>query len=1196
VAKTSSTFSSKTIVSVPPAPSSYDRSAFETAIAAIIATQSTRLEKSIDAIEKTESFPPAEILSVIDYNRTYDLSAIGKIEKNSYGSYYDSLESIHSITCEDVSYIATKCLENDATGAWTSLENSVNTDVEDAKSLINFLSTYFLAVERAQESLNFTRKNDENLQSFGESFLKSRTTIYGTRPENRVFSTENILNESFESNAEALKKMLEVLKNNLTKENETTYQAIINSLSLKTVRDLNLVEDHWNAIDSLGDSNAERLAACSEIISHIFSLSVGLQKFNNSNLLSKVSNKNDLGSIFDGTNLTSRPGRTSGPDPFPYRRNVINENSDLSALSLLQYDSSEGDIIVPVENEGAPDGHSYLSGRDALIKLPILNGEFSFAEFKRFCEIFEKNRSNIEFYLELFLGQCDPVNEITPFEIFKIICKNFLDGLVYADDNDRAKLTLFLLKYAASSVADRQNIVRAVEILKTNQVDVGTSTTDTIETTTTTSTEGEEISEKSDATTTRVEIKRYEKTKRIIEKYASNINKDDLLKNFLGSIVSNAPGIKGDDATTLSLIYNDLGSSLNTDSKTFFNFILNSYDEIVKSSVNMLPEDQEIVNKSGTTLYSNFDEFGLLVLIVECFANLASGMTGLQPTPSGVLGYTINDEVISGSTSLSGVKESLRDFLNQLQVSEFMNISSDSSYMRSILIAFSTLLNKQEKYQNSQAYLAAFSDEMRRSRDNLVKSSNDMLNNSTNGRTLNNQEGREVLANLSLQQIACRRSSFEKYLPESGSGYLPRRTTYSVIESKVLDTLLSSTTFSSSTSENFRIVVCAAPILSIDNKVERDDDGIASASGEKNQTGVLDLVIFRKDHEFDDLIFKPKAYLLDPLLYVGPSAFNNITSDDVITGDDIVLEICKRSIFSLHDLDDTRYLTYADALDDERYTYLSQSEIEEILKNTMLSYLLESYIYKLSGAIFDECVNIELDSSISDTGLSAISTASNLKLPDLVLPTTSQINSMLDRDGEIDPLAPVTGMTIGDKEIIASLANSYLLRNDRFIDRFIKKNNFDRVFSVIVDPDDFEVDVDRTISENGLAGRIMINKLQEQNLLIETAVSDVTKKMLIPRDPAAGGFSIGNLSCQFSPNSSSSLKEETLTTSEMSGADPGGYVAVGPSKGLIKYGSDPTDLTSTLGGAFEKESASGDGSGSGGSSFPSSTSSTSTPA
>ena len=139
MATTTSTITSKSIVSIPPTPSSYDKTVVETAIASIIATQSVRNEKTIDAIEKTESFPPAEILALVDYNRIYDISAAGEIKKNSYGSYYETLESVHSITNEDVAYIVQKCLENDVAGQWAALKNIADSDVIDSNNLINLL-------------------------------------------------------------------------------------------------------------------------------------------------------------------------------------------------------------------------------------------------------------------------------------------------------------------------------------------------------------------------------------------------------------------------------------------------------------------------------------------------------------------------------------------------------------------------------------------------------------------------------------------------------------------------------------------------------------------------------------------------------------------------------------------------------------------------------------------------------------------------------------------------------------------------------------------------------------------------------------------------------------------------------------------------------------------------------------------------
>ena len=82
------------------------------------------------------------------------------------------------------------------------------------------------------------------------------------------------------------------------------------------------------------------------------------------------------------------------------------------------------------------------------------------------------------------------------------------------------------------------------------------------------------------------------------------------------------------------------------------------------------------------------------------------------------------------------------------------------------------------------------------------------------------------------------------------------------------------------------------------------------------------------------------------------------------------------------------------------------------------------------------------------------------------------------------------------------------------IDRLIVASAFDRIFAVCVDPDDFEIDQQQSIKENGALAKTMIASLTKQGLIFQKSGSTYFR----PRDPLAGGFSIGSVSSQFVPH------------------------------------------------------------------------------
>jgi hypothetical protein len=293
---------------------------------------------------------------------------------------------------------------------------------------------------------------------------------------------------------------------------------------------------------------------------------------------------------------------------------------------------------------------------------------------------------------------------------------------------------------------------------------------------------------------------------------------------------------------------------------------------------------------------------------------------------------------------------------------------------------------------------------------------------------------------------------------------------------------------------------------------------------------MLEVVVGRKDHELDDLLFKEKIFLFDPQLFVSPDCFSDFSSQKRSSDPDAALSIAKRIKFLLCDRDSSSLLSYNDLKSNPRYSSLSSKQFDEIVKNTTLSYLMETYTFKLCGMLADEIISLEIDDSTSQAGIAALVSLAGLNLPDLVLPTAAQINASFGSDGEVDISKFVDGMTTGDKELLAGLTSSFLMRNDTLTDRVLLRSKFDRVMSVVIDPDDFEIDRAESVKQNGAAARAMLQSLAKQGMIIQSGSS----MKLRPRDPLSGGFSIGSVYCQFMPHTVSSEPGTLLRMSKQS--------------------------------------------------------------
>jgi hypothetical protein len=449
----------KTTISTPAAGAIKTPSLVTSTIGASLSKKSSN---NTQAVEKTESAPPAEIVAVVDFNRIHSTAGNLKTSTTPYGSYYDALDSIHSIMSEDVTYAVTKALENDTSGEWKSLKSTTDADAADAVDFIEDLTRLLDSIEQAEKSLDFGRTGDQEIQQAAVDYLKSKIKIYDKKAEERGFDLVNIIGESAttNTNADSLREVLERLRKTLTKETSPFCKTIIDGLSQKISNDLNARTGNEHAkafklFDATG-ANTGNLFYCSEVLSHVMLMSSGIARVKNDAISSRISfNASDLASIFNG----AMPG-----NPLPFRRSLSSGNlgSNLVTLSLIQYDGVDGGTVIPVQAEDSPKQPGYKSGPNALIRSPLRNGNFNFDSFDAFVSQFEKNRLELESYLELLLGYLDTENELTPSGILRTIIKNFVAGLNIVSSNVSAAYELLAISLASQEIPGSENITSSL--------------------------------------------------------------------------------------------------------------------------------------------------------------------------------------------------------------------------------------------------------------------------------------------------------------------------------------------------------------------------------------------------------------------------------------------------------------------------------------------------------------------------------------------------------------------------------------------------------------------------------------------------------------------------------------------------------------------------------------------------------------
>jgi hypothetical protein len=1190
------TNSSKTKVSSPAAGTIKSNSKFT---GAALGNLSKRLSTLVQSFEKKENSKPTEVISIVDFNRVYERSGASGAKLTPYGQYFKALESVHSITTEDVTYVVAKALENDSTGAWGSFKDNVDASIEDSQDFIQDLTDILNKIEQAERSLDISRTDDAEIRSQAVEYLSSKIKRYHQSPDTRGFNpTDFYAHGAAMSGSTLLKAMLTRLRETIINEFDESHQLILSSL--KAPNDLNAKSpgDFWTSLQRPSGTNG-KLRVSARILSQVLMLSSGIPKLNSDPISGRISfDPKSVDAIFNGTSNTPRRGKTSEPDKLPFTNRLSKDiGPNYVTLSMLQKNTRDGKIVIPVDIEDDPN-EKYFAGSTKLIREAIKGGDYQFTELSEFAEEFEKSRQDLETYCELLVGRCDNTCVLTPDEVLRTVIRYFIKAVEVCEYNKMSSYEMLAVKKSNSNLGLKQAVLQSAGRTKYFQmianVNSGTSGEESSyeKTVTTVKTSpGESITNDATTNTTQSENKSPNRPVRVVERLASDSPTSTEIKDYVYSILLKeakdgpptkqelqkkleklrskledyelkrniaiaayaaaiaggavsgaftlgagaAAGMAAAQIALASIAYFDskvievkqmitktnediknapvydnkdnvkqqLYDMTLTTSDTVISCLVDAYNELINAAVSRLPSEQTLTNTDGTTRYGSLDEFGLLSLLVQMFGALADQIE------IGASKDSLGNLLLDGSdgASLRSFKVDLKNLIPDNDEYRFDLVDCDEASQTKD--AMTDLILDTIRYQNVQAFLSAYSNILLKSKNELILSVDDILSSPGRRETFDNASGRKLMSSLTSQQIIYRRALLDRYLPNSSFGYLPERIRFNQNESNALDTLLSSEFYSKRESENTRIAFVGIPIGTLNESIKYKNEDL----GDVNFSGFIELLLYKKDQQFDDIIFKETSYLFDPRLFIVASSFDSIRNLRISPSDDVALRIAKLCTFRLYDRNGQVDLAYNDLKNHERYSKVSAKILNNIVRNTLTSYLLETYVYKVSGMIFDESISLDLDDSVTQSSINALGALSSLSLPDLKLPTASQINDLM-ANGSVNFSADIEGISTGDKELIAAMTDSFLMKEESPFDRLIATPKFDRVVAISFDPDSFEIDVSKTKRESGEIGDAMLKSMTRAGLLVEKNNS----VRVIPRDPASGGFSIGSFSCQFVPH------------------------------------------------------------------------------
>lgn len=294
--------------------------------------------------------------------------------------------------------------------------------------------------------------------------------------------------------------------------------------------------------------------------------------------------------------------------------------------------------------------------------------------------------------------------------------------------------------------------------------------------------------------------------------------------------------------------------------------------------------------------------------------------------------------------------------------------------------------------------------------------------------------------------------------------------------------------FQQAQAENMRILSVGLPTGFSKQLQER----VNSADTKDNahlitkQKDIVIINVYKKDLEFPDLVFKPQKFMFELSRFVSPvvSFDETLVKEDPSYGNfTSVLENVKTFDLTPDDknsIDNSGQKGKAsDIYTNSEYDFLNLDQKNSIVRNHVVSLLLEQYVRLLSGVTLNE--QAFLINSGEDITLSTLPDEDILKqIIDNHVKNVAKLDNFDSTTDSIDALGlpdEIVNKLIHDMKHLSALAFSRttLANPSGEIKRALTPKLFERIFNLPVDPDDFVIDVKKTTTTS--FGNMSLNRL-----------------------------------------------------------------------------------------------------------------------
>lgn len=271
------------------------------------------------------------------------------------------------------------------------------------------------------------------------------------------------------------------------------------------------------------------------------------------------------------------------------------------------------------------------------------------------------------------------------------------------------------------------------------------------------------------------------------------------------------------------------------------------------------------------------------------------------------------------------------------------------------------------------------------------------------------------------------------------------------------------------------------------------------------QSDIVKVVVYRVDMRHADIVYRPQKFMFEMSRFAvrNDEKFLELGEDPTLS--DVISSIPTRDMMAGSDSDITyfsreggfRLAQVKPSLSEPSYEFLSEPQKAELIRNHVMSYMLEVYVNLLTGISvaehhFDMMPSLRMVEetftqnlmkssvlSISDNVKNSFNTQSGVMFAPqgksrVVGENTFNTVNLNDKDNQRSNISKASFKSAGGKaalsnlhntKVIAGIVNSVTPLSDplRISKRLLTPKKFDRVFNLIVDPDEFEIDYEKTV-------------------------------------------------------------------------------------------------------------------------------------